>query len=51
MQRIFMNTLFNVEASILRYIIGAISDVEIARRYIKTRDGIETRVTLVKIAY
>ena len=50
-QRNFINAPTHVEASILRNIMGAASESEIAAAYANAKDGVESRVTLMEMGH
>ena len=50
-QRTFINSLIHAEASILRNIMGAASEAEIAGGYVNPTMAVKLRITLIKIGY
>ena len=47
----FINIPIYIEASILRNIIGATSESEIAGRYVNARKAVELRIILIEMGY
>ena len=50
-QRTFINAPIHVEASILRHVMGAASESEIAGGYVNARDAVETRIALMEMGH
>ena len=48
-QRTFINAPFYVEASILKSVVGAASEAEVAAAYVNARHGITHRITLLEL--
>jgi len=50
-QQTFVNAPIHVEATILRHVMGAASESEIAAGYVNARDAVETRITLMEMGH